>query len=231
MLTARRIAVASLVLLAGGCGLLNALDKIKGLTFMLPAQKYTVSTSDANWRSPPASGIPPLPCGAGQPIADCCAAPVDCGRTPLVCEAERCSLKFSYEQVKTVNLSKDVMELAQYNGMIFTQVLLTEIQLDVDNQMNVTTPPVNLFVAPANVTSPSSAGAQKIAVIPMQAPGTQGRITVPLDAAAQQVFSNFARDFQTPFNIIMSTTITTSGNPLPAGHIDFTVGGLVEAKL
>lgn len=230
MPTGRRAALGLLVVMAGGCQVLDALDKLKSVSFMLPTQSYSVSTSDPHWRSPPTSGLPPLPCGAGQPIADCCAPPVDCTRAPLVCEADRCALKFNYEQAKPINLA-NVMELKQIDGKIISQVLLKEIQLDVNNQMNVTTPPVNIFVAPAKVTSPSAGGAQKIGVIPMQVPGTQGRITVPLDAAAQQAFSSFARDFQTPFNIIMSTTVVTTGNPFPAGHIDFTVGGLVEVKL
>jgi hypothetical protein len=232
MLTSRRTAVVAVGLLLGGCGLLNALDKIKGFTFTLPRQTYTVSTSNPNWRSPPAGGLPAFPCGSGQLIADCCAPPVDCTRSPLVCEAERCALKFTYEQVQAVNLARDVPELGQYNGMIFTQVLLKQLELEVNNQLNITTPPVQLFVAPANVTSPSAAGAHKLATIPMQAPRSQGKVIVPLDAAAQQVFSNFARDFQTPFNIILTTTILVkSGDPVPSGQVDFAVSGQVEAKL
>jgi hypothetical protein len=220
-----------MVLLAG-CGLTDKLDNLNGVTFMLPEQKFSVATDGANWRSPPSSGIPPAPCGPGQPVADCCASPVDCTRTPLVCEAERCALKFQYEQVKELNLARDVSALKSFNGMIFSQVLLKEIDLDVDNMMNVTTPPVDLYVAPSNVTSASNPAAQKFATIPMQAPGFKGKVVIPIDAAAQQIFSNFARSTQTPFNIIMSAgVLVKAGDPVPAGRIDFGVSGLVEAKL
>jgi len=225
------------VVVLGGCGLMDALDKLKSIDFMLPAQKFSVSTNNANWRSPPSGGIPPLPCGPGQPVADCCMAPpgappIDCTRTPLSCEAERCSLKFRYEQVQEVNLARDVPALKSVNGQVVSQVLLKQIDLDVDNMMNVTTPPIDLYVAPANVTSAATPGAQKIATIPMQTPGFKGHVVVPLDASAQQVFSNFARATQTPFNFIMSTGILVkSGDPVPMGQIDFVVSGQVEAKL
>lgn len=222
--------VAAVVAGLGGCGLMDALDKLKSITFTLPEQKYSVSTDSPNWRSPPAGGIPPVPCGPGQPLASCCAPPIDCTRTPLSCEAERCALKFTYEQVSTLNLGRDVDALKQNSGMIFSDLLLKQIDLTVDNQMNVTTPPVDLYVAPANVTS-ASGGAQKFATIPMQTPGFKGKIAVPLDGPAQQTFSSFARNVQTPFNIIMSTNILVKGgDPVPMGKIDFGVGGTVEAK-
>jgi hypothetical protein len=227
----RRIMVGGAALLLAGCGLMDALDKLKGITFMLPPQMYSVSTDNPNWRSPPAGGIPPLPCGQGQPVANCCSAPIDCMRTPLVCEADRCSLKFTYEQVTAVNLAKDVDALKQNSSMIFTDLLLKQIDLTVDNRMNVTTPPVDLYVAPASTTSASGAGAQKIATIPMQTPGFKGKIAVALDDAGQQAFSSFARAVQTPFNLIMSTAVLVkSGDPIPMGAIDLTVSGTVEAK-
>ena len=233
----RKVAVAGLAVVLGGCGLMDALDKLKSIKFTLPAQMFSVSTNNPNWRSPPPGGIPPLLCGPGQPVADCCMAPagappIDCTRTPLACESEHCALKFRYEQVQEVNLARDVPSLKANAGMVFSDVLLTQLDLDVDNMMNVTTPPVDLYVAPANVTSASTPGAQKFATIPMQAPGFKGKVTIPLDAAGQQIFSSFARATQTPFNIIMSTAVLVkSGDPVPMGEIKLTVSGQVEAKL
>ena len=228
----RRIALLGLLVLVGGCGLLDALDKLKSVTFMLPAQTFTVTTDGPNWRSPPASGIPPLPCGQGQPIPDCCKAPgIDCTRTPLSCEAERCALKFTYDQVAGVTLS-NVDALKQNSGMIFSDLLLKQIDLTVDNQMNVTTPPVDLYVAPSSTTSASGPGAIKFATIPRQTAGFKGNISVPVDSSGQTAFSSFARNVQTPFNIIMSTGfLIKSGEPVPAGDVVFQVSGVVQAKL
>jgi hypothetical protein len=231
MRNAGRFAIAA-VILGSGCGLINALDKLKeGVTFDLPSQMYSVSTDNPNWRPPPAGGIPPLPCGPTQLIADCCAAPVDCKSTPLVCEAEKCALKFNYEEVKAVNLSQDPA-LKQYDGMVFTDVLLKEIDLVIDNQLNVSTPPVSLFIAPSDVTSSTAPGAQLLATIPTQPPGFKGNVVVPLDSNAQQLFSTFARATKTPFNLIMSASVLVkAGEPVPSGHVDLTVGGKVQAKL
>jgi hypothetical protein len=229
-----RLTVAGVLAVLGGCGVLDKIDNLKTISFMLPRQEFKVSTNDPNWHAPPTSGVPALPCGPGQPIADCCTAPagapaIDCNRTPLSCEAEHCALKFKYEQVGPVDLSHEP-SLKVYSGMIFSDLLLKEIDLDVKNGLNVTTPPVDLYVAPSNVTS--STGAMKFATIPMQAPGFSGHVVVPLDDTAQRIFSSFARNIQTPFNIIMSTGILVkSGDPVPSGEVTFDVSGIVEAKL
>jgi hypothetical protein len=227
----RRVLVAAPLVLAG-CGLLDALDKFNSISFQLPSRTYSVSTTDPRWRSPPATGIPELPCGMGAPVADCCTAPIDCTKSPLVCQESKCALKFDYEEHQTVDLGKEVPELAAQKGNIVSQVLLKQIDLQMENGLNVTTPPVSLFLAPANVTSASHASARRIATIPTQPAGFKGPVQIPLDAAAQQTFSNFARDFQTPFNFITSTSVLVkSGEPTPMGKITVTVSGVVEAKL
>jgi hypothetical protein len=150
----------------------------------------------------------------------------------LSCEDSVCALKFPFEQVQKVDLMKEVPELAQFKGQIFSDVLLKQIDLTIDNGMNVTLPPVYLYVAPATVTSAAHKDAKRLAVLPMTAPGFKGMESLVLDSEAQRVFSGFARDFQSPFNIIISTTVVTKGgSPAPMGKLDVTVGGKVEARL
>lgn len=233
---ARRISLCVALILFSGCGLINALDKLKNITFMLPKRMYSVSTDDPTWKAPPAGGIPAVPCGPGGLVADCCMpAPgtmLDCVRSPLVCAENKCALKFLFEQVKLVDLAMEVPSLAQFKGQIFSQVLLKEINLELDNQMNVATPPVGLYVAPMNVMTAADPNAKKLATLPSKPAGFKGPVTVPLDDAAQQAFSAFAKDFQTPFNIILSTDILVkSGDPVPMGKIDLTVSGTVQAGL
>ena len=75
-------------------------------------------------------------------------------------------------------------------------------------------------------------GAKKLATIPAIAPGFRGMQQIPLDPPAQQAFSNFAKDFQTPFNIIMSTVMTVRGDQKPPqGRLDVNVSGKAKAKL
>jgi hypothetical protein len=231
MTNSRRGALAAAVLLLGGCHLLDALDQLKSISFKLPAQMYTVSTSDSRWHNLPAGTmIPPFPCGGGTTVT-CCEAPIDCKQVPLVCENEQCALKFTFEDAQKIDLAS-VGELGAYKGKVFSDVLLKELNLGVDSMLNVSTPPIDLYVAPANVTTASGPGAEKIATIPPQPAGMKGNITVPLAPAAQQAFSNHARDFQTPFNVILSAGIDIkSGEPIPMGKVVFTITGTVEGKL
>jgi len=228
----------TLALAVGGCGLLSELDKLKSVTFQLPQRSYSVSTSDPQWKTPPAM-FPIVSCGDGPNALtkDCCATPpgvppLDCSRAPLTCEENACALKFKYEQVQKVDLVMEVPSLASFKGQIFSDVFLKQIDLGIDNSMNVTLPPVYLYLAPASVNTASHPDAKRMATLPMKAPGFKGMESIQLDSEAQRIFSGFARDFQTPFNLIISTTILIrGGTPAPMGKLDLTVSGKVEAKL
>jgi hypothetical protein len=233
----RRLSWA-LAFTVSGCGLLSELDKLKGVTFQLPERSYSVSTSDPQWKMPPAT-FPIVSCGDAPNALtkDCCTAPpgvppLDCSRGMLSCEENACALKFTYEQVQKVDLVMEVPTLASFKGQIFSDVFLRQVDLTIDNGMNVTLPPVYLYVAPASVTTASHKDAKRIATLPMKAPGFKGMESIPLDSEAQRTFSGFARDFQTPFNIIISTTVLIKGGtPAPMGKLDLVVSGKVEAKL
>src|SRR3954469_23206516 len=112
---ASRVPLCAALILLSGCGLINALDKLKNITFMLPKRMYSVSTTDPRWKTPPAEGIPAVSCGSGPGalVMDCCmpipgGPAVDCVRSPLVCSEGKCALKFTYEQVQSVNLAMEV---------------------------------------------------------------------------------------------------------------------------
>jgi hypothetical protein len=221
-----------------GCGLINELENWKGVNFQLPERKYSVSTDDPNWHPPPIDGVPAITCGAGGIVMDCCIPPsplpaIDCTRSPLSCDANgTCALTFTYDQVQLIDLAREVPSLASSKGTIFSQVLLKSIDVGIDtNTMNVTLPPVNIFLAPSTVSSAGNPAAKKVATVSMKTPGYTGTESVPLDDAAQQLFSMYARDFQTPFNIIISTDVViAAGSVVPKGRLDFRVGGKVEAK-
>jgi hypothetical protein len=230
--------LAAIVLFAASCGLVNELENFKGINFQLPVRKYAVSTDDMQWETPPQdfTQIPPISCGAGGLVMDCCnpppPLPMFCTQVPLVCDGGYCTLKFVYEQTQTVDLAKEVPSLANSKGQIFSEMTLTTIDITIDeNTLNVTLPPVDIYLAPMNVTTGSDPRAQKIGTMAMKAAGFVGPDTIMLDDAAKKLFSNYAHDFQTPFNILMSTTVVyKSGAPVPKGKIAFSVGGKVSAK-
>jgi hypothetical protein len=231
--------IPAMFLFLAGCGLVNELKDFKGINFQLPVRKYSVSTDDPQWHAPPETftSIPPISCGSGGVVADCCNPPppfpnFGCDKVPLACDGGVCSLKFAYEQVQAVDLAKEVPSLSSSGGQIFSSMTLTTIDLTVDeNSLNVTLPPVDIYLAPASANTASDPGAKKIGTMSSKAAGFTGPDTIKLDDAAQKLFSMFANDFRTPFNIIISTNVVyRSGGPVPKGKISFSVGGKVAAK-
>jgi len=218
-----------------GCGLADQLDKLRTVSFRLPQRSYSVSTMDPRWKHPPAGGIPQVPCGPGGVTPDCCSFPmggmsVDCARSPMVCDAGSCALKFRYEQDSRVDLGGEVPALKSVGSSILSEVKLKEIELEIANSLNVALPPVDLFVAPENVTSPAMGGAHKIATIEGLTPGFRGQQKIQLTPEAQRAFSSFATDFKTPFNLLMATEMLYKGGPTPMGQVDLQMSGTVEAK-
>lgn len=219
-----------------GCGLIDQLSDLKNIKFDLPKQMYSLSTMDPRWKNPPEGGIPEVPCGPGGLIMDCCmppapAGPIECTRYPLVCEQMRCALKFRFDQIQTIELSKQVPAL-QTGGQIFSKVTLTQLDLGITNNLNVGTPPVNLYVGPADAMNAEHPGAKRIATISAKPAGWKGQELLPVEPDAQAAFSGYARDVQTPFNLIISTVVTVpSGSQTPRGNLDVVVGGKVEAGL
>lgn len=222
--------------LAGfGCGLLDDLNSLRGINFNLPKKSYSISTDDPRWKQPPPGGVPAVPCGAGGVIMNCCMpAPgvsIDCTRSPLECSDGTCALKFTFEQVAKIDLVKEVPALANVQGKILSDILLKTLEIDIGNGLNVMLPSVDLYIAPADVTSVAGGRAHKLAQIPSKAPGFQGHESVPLDGDAQARFSSFAKDFQTPFNFIVAAEVLVkSGTPTPQGKLDVSISGQVEAR-
>ena len=127
----------------------------------------------------------------------------------------------------------DVPTLAQMKGKVVSDIVLTGLQYTVNNQLMVALPPTTVYVAPGQVTSAmGNADAKQLTIVPM-IPGSAMRTdTAPLNEEGQRAFSGFAREFQTPFNFIASTTfVMRSGSPPPvASEIQVAFTGTVTAK-
>lgn len=215
------------------CGLID-LASFDGITFQLPEQTYTLSTDDPRWKQLPQGGVPPVTCGgAGALVDDCCSIPtVNCGISPMSCEAGMCALKFTYEVTSPIDLAKDVPQLTRVQGSTLSEIRLKSIETTMNNRLSMALPDVLVYVAPGNVDTASHPDARLIATIPSKPAGYEGTDVIELTAEAQDAFAAYASDFQTPFNIIMSTTVVMkSGATKPTGQLDVKVGGKVEAKL
>ena len=229
-------AVLRLLALLGavGCGLVSR--DVTGVSFDLPAKSYSFDTNDSMWKLPVGS-FPSVPCGSGQLIADCCHPPApvptpDCGVTPLFCENALCTLKFPVTVVQTVNLKDEVPQLQNVDKQYLINVSISQIRYSVSNSLNVDLPPVELYIAPADVTSLADSRAQKFGTVPVLQAMTSGDDMVDLEPGSDVVFANYAHEFGTPFNFIAAATVVVaSGSPIPHGKVVITITAQVTASL
>ena len=220
----------------GGCELLD-FARNPTVSFKLPPMKYAITTDDQRWKSPPMAFSQKIDC---TNASDCCMPPppgappelaIDCAAYALSCDAGQCATSFPFEMPMAIDLSKNTA-LSGMNGKVISEITLQSLEYTVTNQIGVALPAVALFVAPSRVTAATgNAEAKPLAMLPPTTAGATVGDTILLDADAKRAFQAFARDFQTPFNVIASTNIALrSGSPPPKGRVDVTVTGTVTAS-
>jgi hypothetical protein len=214
-----------------GCGLINS--DIATLTFQLPSKSFSFDTNNSMWKAPPSS-FPRVDCGPAGPVTDCCAPPggaaVDCNATPLVCAGGVCTLEFPVTLSQTINLKSEVPALANLSGQSLANITISQVQYTVTSTLNVELPPIDIYLAPADVTVADSR-ASKFVTLPATPAMTSQMKSITPDAAGQAAFAMYGRNFATPFNFIARTTIVVApGAPVPQGKVDITLSGQVSAK-
>jgi hypothetical protein len=231
----RRTTSLALVVLATGVAGCGALSNIGTISFDLPPQSFSFDTSSSMWKAPPAS-FPSVSCGAGQTVTDCCNPPApapkpDCTATPLACENSVCVLEFPINVSQTINLKMQVPSLSSLSGQTLATISISKVTYTIASTMNVDLPPVDVFIAPSNVTSASDPAAQKFGTIPASPANMTTTGNMTLDPNGGAVFSQYASAFSTPFNFIAhATMIVAPGTPIPSGSVTATVTGKVSAK-
>jgi hypothetical protein len=215
-----------------GCGLVSR--DVASVAFDLPSKSYSFDTKTWNL---PSGMLPKIPCGAGQIIVDCCNPPApvpkpDCTMTPLVCENAVCTLELPVSTFQQMDLKMEVPQLANVQSQYLVDVYVSQIRYTVTSTLNVDLPAVDLYVAPAGVTSPSDPAAQKFGTVPVTPAMMSGDGLVDIVPDAEQIFARYAHEPATPFNFIAATTIVLpSGSPIPNGSVAITVTGQVTAQL
>src|SRR6266700_2831955 len=216
-----------------GCGLISS--DITAITFDLPAKSFSFDTASAGWKAPPSYYNVAVPCGTGQAVTDCCHPPMpaptpDCVATPLVCASSVCALQFPINVSQSINLKNEVPSLASVAASSLS-ITIKQISYTIASTMNVELPPIDIYVAPANVTSADDPSAKKFGTIPATPAGATRSGDVALDPAGQAALSQYMSQFTTPFNLIgHAVMVVPSGSPTPAGKVDATVTGKISAK-
>ena len=230
-----KVACALAIGVLTGCGLVSS--DIGSFTFQLPSKSFSFDTASTGWKAPPSYYNVPVPCGAGQAVADCCNPPApapkpDCSATPpqLACVSSLCALQFPFSVNQKIDLKNEVPSLANVGASSLT-VTIKKIQYTIASTLNVELPAMDIYVAPATVTTLPDAMATKFGTVPATPAGATKSGDVILDAAGQAKFSQYLSQFTTPFNLIAYTVVVLpSGSPAPTGKVDATVTGTISAK-
>ena len=205
-------------LAVGGCGLISS--DVTDFDLSLPDKTYTVD-SDSFGVSGDPDVVLNMSCTASGGTCEVAAEQV-CpdGQCRGACNAtsSTCDLIIPVHPFTTVNLAQEKAELATIDDQTLVDVTVDAITYRVDqNTMDITTPPLTLYVAPATVTTPDDTGAVAVGTIPEVAPG----MTVPVtDLVMVEAMGNF----RTPFNVLVAADIVlSSGDAIPTGRMTTTL--------
>jgi hypothetical protein len=190
------------------------------LTFDLPTKHYTFSAP---------AGVPQqaVPCGPGTPLATC---PAVSGLT-LTCDNGVCAAHVPVNSHQTMDLRMEVPQLMSVSNQSLADITLASLSYAVANTTGVTMPPIELYLAPQNVTDPTDPAAQKFGTVPGVPPHMNVSGDVQKEPGADDLFIMYGHDFGTPFNFIASTTVVIPSGTSTAGMVDVTINGKVSAKL
>jgi hypothetical protein len=203
---------------AFGCGLISS--DITKVTFDLPTKHYVFAAP---------AGIPAtkVPCGAGTPLATCPAI----GTYTTSCDDAVCTAHIPVKTSQTLNLKAEVPQLSSVNTQTLADITLESMSYKVVNSTTVAIPPIELFLAPQNVTDPSDPSAQKFGTVPAVAAGATASGDVVKEPGADALFTMYGHNFGTPFNFIAATTVVIPSGTQVSGMVDVTINGKIAAKL
>lgn len=226
----RRILPAVMVIALTGCG--GLIDpNITRFDLRLPERMFTVDTDQ--WElSSSGAVLPDIPCDADPAVCDAEIQAL-CGvdQCTGMCVAGSCHMVVQVTLWRAVDLYAENPELKTINEQPLVDVTIESVHYEVtENTLNIDTPEFTLYMAPASIMNPDDSQARAVGVIPPIAAGTrQGTSDVMVSEAHEQALEAFLRDYQTPFNLIISADIAVEpGDPIPMGRITTDVG--VEAS-
>jgi len=231
------LAIAAPLTFATGCGLINS-DLAK-VSFDLPPKTYTFDTGQADWNASMTSAfamVPTIACGTN---ADCCplaisAAGIDCSM--LICDPASAACAFAVvvqSPPQMIDLKNEAQIPSSLSNQSAIDISVNKLTYDVNqNSLNVDLPPVDLYVGPQGSTKVSDPGVVKFATVPsIPHATTLTNGNIPLDAAANSVFSNIGMHLGTPFVFLAQTRVVIpGGTPPPSGALTLTIKGQLSAK-
>lgn len=220
----RRIVLAALAVLGAGCGLISS--DVDDFALGLPEEEFAVDS--ANWRLT-VTQIPSLSCSmvdCAQAAATFCA---EGGCTSECGQSGACQVSVDVSIYQTFNLLErpELRALDEKQGI---RVTVDSVSFRVDEntfEPPRATPPIDVYMAPLDVTDASSPEAKKVGTIAALPPRFTGEGDVEFSADGRGHMEAFMESFRTPFNVILKGTITfAAGETVPTGRVK----GVITAR-
>jgi hypothetical protein len=219
--------------MSGGCGLISS--DVTNFDLTLPDKTFTVDT--AQWMLTNADTYLSQSCASSPGV---CAAAANQVCKSITCfgscdaSTQTCDAQVLVSLYQTVNLLVDKPELKQINDAPLVNVHIDAIQYVVtENTLNIDTPELQLYVAPATIMAPGDPQAAEIGTIAPIPAGTTPPLTdIVIGADGQTALAKFMGDYMNPFNIIVGTSLQLKqGSTIPTGRLTATVKVTAHAQL
>ncbi len=224
MLMFRLALLSSLALsslgIGAGCGLIDS--NIADFDLSLPAKEISVDTAD--WMLVGETIVPAIDCSESAAICDAAVSQF-CGNQSLcvgACDGQRCKADVAVNLFRSFDLAQEKPELREIDGKPLIDVTISRISYTVtENTMNVDSAPMGIYIGPQTAMTIDHAAAELIGTIPVIAAGqTVSSTDVELVADAKKVVGRYMREYSTPFNIIIGSTVELkAADILPTGKL------------
>lgn len=198
--------LATLAGLAPGCGFAD--EDVTTVRFELTPVRYGLDTRLLH--------VPPefwrLRCDTNPNV---CCQTIDCAVAPLVCRDGACVNDFHFESYGTIDLRMQQPALSRVGAARVADFYLSHIRYDVNNQLNIALPALDLYVAPVEITSSADPAAQKFGIMPAVGAKTAVKNRqVRILSDSRQLFARYARDWQA-FNLIIVAPVVVQSTMAP----------------
>ncbi len=215
------------VALSAGCGLIDS--DVTNFALSLPDKQFTIDATGWQVDQQQASTFLQTSCGAmptvcSQAVMQAC---MDGCSGSCNASSQRCELALEVSLYRPIDLINEQPELKSIDDEPVIDVQIDSVTYEVtSNTLTVATPEMTVYVAPMSVMDPMDPQAKPIGKIPPVAAGTltMAPVNLAFTATGKADLIAMMRNFKTPFNVIVGTTLVVSDQSmLPSGKLDAVV--------
>jgi hypothetical protein len=214
--------VGLLVVATAGCGLVSS-DGATTVPVDLPDKMFTVDT--ASWQIPDGKAVSYLAtsCTSAGDLCEAAAELACAAGCSGECDADThtCDLSLDVSLYEAIDVGTEQPAVATVGDATSVQITIDHVTYDVTtNSLDLDTPELTVYVAPASVTAPGPMATAVGTIAPIHAGDTLTAQELVFTATGQADLSAAMSSYETPFNIIIgSTLVLHAGDPAPTGKL------------